>query len=105
MVTTLRTSTPKARKVHICRSCGQPAAQPGEVYHRATLLYDGHVYDWIECEPCRTINGSVWEWAGMPDEGIGMDDYAEWARDHRDDETWGDEARAYLDRLNDGIRG
>lgn len=99
MTTVLASKTHTARKVHLCRVCQQPAVRPGEQYRRTTLLCDGSVYDWVECAACAEINGSVYEWCGMPDSGVGMDDYTEWAHEHRDDETYGEEARAFIRRL------
>lgn len=95
----LRSKTVTARKVHLCTTCGQPAVQPGQEYQRTTYLYDCHFHSCVTCSDCSAIDGVVYEWCGMPDEGIGMDSFAEWAHEHRDDETWGEEARAFLGRL------
>lgn len=99
MTTLLRSRTTTARKVHLCTTCQQPAVQPGEQYERTTYIYDGHFYSALDCTGCRAISGVVYEWCGMPDEGIGMDSYTEWAHEHRADETWGEEARAFIRRL------
>lgn len=98
MFTVLKQQTPTARKAHRCGSCDTLAVRPGQTYRRTTILYDGRVYDWVDCPDCLAINGLVWEWSGMPEEGIGPDSYHEWAHEHRNDETWGPQARAYLDR-------
>lgn len=94
----LREKTVTARKAHRCATCNATAIQPGQTYHRATYVYDGRVYDWVQCVECDKLVGIVYDWSGA-DEGVGLDEYVEWAEDHRDDETHGDAARAYLARL------
>jgi hypothetical protein len=88
----------RARKQHLCRTCGAVAAEPGETYRRDTYLGDGAVYDWVTCLACSEITGAVCDWVGYPD-SIGADDYAAWAADHRHDEVWGEKARAFRSRL------
>lgn len=95
----LSDKTVTARKVHVCMTCQQPAVQPGEQYRRATYAYDGRAYDVVSCALCRDLLDTVYRWSGMPDEGVGMDDFTEWAHEHRDDGTWGEEARAFIARL------
>lgn len=87
-----------ARVTHDCMTCARVAAIKGETYTRTTLAYDGTVYDWIQCQPCRRIALSVAYWSTSAD-GIGQGDYADWADEHRDDPGFGPTARAYLARL------
>lgn len=73
----------KARKAHQCRTCAGYAAQPGDVYTRDTIVHDGYVYDWVQCELCISMTGDVADWAMYTDDGIGFEDYAEWVDEHR----------------------
>lgn len=81
MTALVKAKTVTARKVHACRCCGAAAIQPGETYTRETYVYDGQIYDWVMCAPCRVIAGDVYDWAGSPDEGVGNDQYVEWAEE------------------------
>lgn len=95
--TLLRESRPTARKDHSCEDCFGPIPK-GTTYRRATLVYDGHVYDWLECDPCEALAPTVWHWSYSPDEGVGPDEFLEWAEEHRDDPQHGEAARAFLAR-------
>jgi len=69
--------------------------RPGDIYDRQTSVFDGHLNDWLTCEPCWPIFGAVDAWrGGHGDEGLGPDDAEEWARDCPDDQL----AVAYLAR-------
>lgn len=96
MTNLIRTSTPVARKVHRCRCCGAPAVQPGDKYKRDTLVYDGRIYDWVSCVECSALFATVWDWSDGGEDGIGPEQYAEWALDYADDPEHGEKARAYL---------
>lgn len=95
MSITLRSARPTARKTHRCDMCAG-WIKPGETYDRQTNIYDGRVYDWLTCQPCWPVYGAVDTWLGGAyyDEGIGMDDAVEWARECTDDPL----AVAYLAR-------
>jgi hypothetical protein len=96
----LKSKTVTARKPHGCQTCDATAIQPGEQYQRDTYIYDGRVYDWVQCHGCAAISGLVWEWSTHPEEGIGRGDYEEWARDLKDADTLeGERARWYLARI------
>lgn len=96
--TLLREAKPIARKEHTCEDCFT-CIPKGTTYHRATLIYDGHVYDWVECLPCTALSWTVWQWgAEWRDEGVGPEDFEEWAEAHRDDAEHGEDARAFLVR-------
>lgn len=77
----LHSKTVTARKPHQCSTCQITAIQAGEKYTRDTLIYDGDIYDWVQCELCAGLFSRVWDAYGSPyrDEGIGPEDYAEWA--------------------------
>lgn len=95
----LREKTVTARKAHECMTCTATAIRPGETYVRTTYVYDGHLYDWVQCTECDQISGLVYNWSSDPDEGVGRDDFMEWAREHHDDPRHGEAARAYLARV------
>lgn len=62
-------------------------------------MYDGRIYDWVQCQSCRAISTLVFVWMEVRyDEGITRDDYEEWAREHRDHPFHGEAALAYLAR-------
>lgn len=95
----LKSKRVKARKSHQCETCNATAIEPGQEYQRGTYAYDGHVYDWVQCVACSAIGGLVYEWAGDPEEGVGRDDYIEWAREAQHEDTLtGERARWYLSR-------
>lgn len=87
-----------ARVRHQCQTCNRPAAEPGGQYTRETYVYDGRVYNWVQCQPCRGILVEVHAWSSS-DWGVGADEYAEWADEHATDDVLGDLARAHLARL------
>ncbi|KSU80770.1 hypothetical protein AS032_08280 [Rhodococcus qingshengii] len=79
-------------------TCNTVAIQSGVQYRRTTMVYDGRVYDWVQCQPCDAIRNSVWQWSNN-DDGIDADDYSEWADEFQDHPTLGEAARAHLARL------
>lgn len=87
--------TVTARKPHRCLCCGVVAIHPGQRYHRETYVYDGRVYDWVSCADCNEIQGDVYEWHGCPDEGVGADEFDEWAMENRGEDS---RAEKYLIR-------
>lgn len=99
----IRSKSVNARKAHGCETCNATAIQPGETYQRDTYVYDGRIYDWVQCSACSALGGIVYEWAECPDEGVGRDDYTEWAREVQNDHTLsGERARWYLARIGHG---
>jgi hypothetical protein len=84
MPTELRAATRTARKVHHCGMCGG-MIKVGERHHVYTNVYDGRVYDFRTCEPCRedSIVNEVHAWAYYPDEGVTVEDAEEWAHEAR----------------------
>jgi hypothetical protein len=75
----LSRKTVRARKQHTCMLCHQTAAEPGQEYERATLIYDGRIYDWVNCTACEALMPFVTDWAN--DDEIGEDTVDEWARE------------------------
>ena len=102
----IKTRDVTARKAHGCQTCNDTAIQPGERYTRDTYVYDGRMYDWVQCAACSALGGIVFKWAGHPDEGVGRDDYTEWAREVIDVGS-ADSARAreYLSRIGENGEG
>lgn len=94
----VKTRTPRARKPQWCNACQAHTIAPGQTYRRDTYTYDGRIYDWPLCLPCKAITGYVFDWCHRPEEGIGPEAYQDWASDHHDDPEVGEVARAYLKR-------
>ena len=79
MSTTLSAKFVKARKPRYCDACGALAISPGDEYFREAVARDGSVYVWITCNPCRAITQAVFAWVTNADEGVGIEEYREWA--------------------------
>lgn len=106
MPTLLSSKLVTARKPHPCYTCGSGAVKPGESYRRETYVYDSRIYSWISCTLCDELMSEVYTWCGRPDEGVGGEDYIEWARVSVSNPEWGDRARAFLTRrLGEGWAG
>ena len=103
MPTTLRESTPTARKTHRCSLC-LGTIQPGEKYQLFVNVYDGELYRWKECFPCKPVGKLLWSKDLCDSEGYNDDDAFEWARDCAEHPDWKwddgerDLALAYLAR-------
>lgn len=75
----------RAAKHHWCELCGA-AIHNGDYYtfQNNVAYYDGSVYTWHECLPCRQAAPWVAAYsqdAGWSDEGYTIEDAAEWAPD------------------------
>lgn len=100
MITEVRSGNRKARKLHRCGMCAA-RIEIGEEHHVSTNAYDGRIYDWRECLPCRRdgICSEVYAWTGgYYDEGVDYEQAHEWAHENRDDPKIGDAARRWLER-------
>lgn len=75
----LSRKTVRARKQHSCMLCHKVAVEPGQEYERATLIYDGRIYDWVNCAPCDALVRFVVDWA--VDDEISEDTVYDWARE------------------------
>lgn len=96
----LNVTHPTARKSHICETCGR-TIEPGERYrYQSALEVDFGFTTWKQCADCDALFSIVYDWAGQPfDEGIGEDQYVEWARDPATEQTdHADAAREFLAR-------
>lgn len=96
----LHDATPVARKVHACATCSAQAVQPGQRYSRSTLIFDGRIYDWVQCAECSAMSSWVFEWLYDTESGAGRDEYAEWAHEHAEYGTPEQQAaaRSFLER-------
>ena len=94
----LSEKTVTARKAHQCMTCHTTAIQPGDAYRRCSLVYDGSAYTWVQCAECDKCYHYVWDWAYISDEGVGADQYQEWAAESAIHAT-GDEQRLAKDFL------
>lgn len=77
----LRESSPTARKTHNCSLCAG-LISTGQTYSRDTLVYDGHIYDWLTCSAC-TEDGILqlaFDWS-YTYEGIDVETVREWAEE------------------------
>lgn len=99
MARLIKAKSLKARKFHYCRNCGTEIAAPGEFYRRETYVYDGSVYNWTTCDECEKIIHDVHMWCGWPEEGIGREEFYEWAIDQENDDMYGEYAKSYLARV------
>lgn len=93
----VRERTVRARKAHRCQWCHTLIAT-GAYYMRATVKGDDGLYDFVNCVKCEDIRDAVHGWCTDPDEGMSYSDFEEWAREHCNDPTMGEHARAYLAR-------
>lgn len=75
----LRRKMVTARKQHQCSLC-TGRIRPGEKYERATLIHDGHIYDFLTCQPCRD-DDIIWHADRMfgYDDGVDYEIAGEWA--------------------------
>ncbi|MCW2287019.1 hypothetical protein EDF60_1670 [Leucobacter luti] len=94
----------RARKAHQCRTCNQMAVMPGQEYTRSTYVFDGRIYDWVMCADCRACASFVFSWCSYDGDGIGEDQYDEWAYDtgweaDSDPATQSDEQKAAISYL------
>lgn len=97
MAVLLSSTRPTACKTHQCDAC-LTIIEEGTRYSRSAIAYDGRVSSWKSCTDCVPLNVEVWDWAYQPEDGVGPDEYGEWAEEHRDDPEHGEAARAYLAR-------
>ncbi|MEU5156786.1 hypothetical protein [Glycomyces sp. NPDC021274] len=95
----------KARKTHLCGVCGAPAAEPGQTYTRNTFVDAGTVFDDVQCEPCSSLICDIdatTGWCAYLDDGLPKELIIEWAEENANDATYGEAARAFLNRAGLG---
>ena len=77
----LKTTTPVARKEHICNWCGGKIAK-GEKYNRQTILFDGRIYDWVSHLDCLGLTGLLNMFDYDDGEGIDESTFQECVQDY-----------------------
>lgn len=96
MSTFIAEKTVTARKDHACMLCGQVAVVKGASYTYSTWVFDGRVYNWVDCTPCGVVIREAINDGYETDEGgVDVDTADEWARESR---ATSETARAYLIR-------
>lgn len=80
-MTELKTTTPFARKEHVCNWCGGKIFK-GEKYDRQTILFDGRIYDWVSHLDCLELTGLLNMFDYDYGEGINEDTFQECVRDY-----------------------
>ncbi|MCX7445850.1 hypothetical protein OS125_11470 [Corynebacterium sp. P7003] len=104
MISEISHTTPTARKPHRCFACWV-TIQPGETYDRSVLADYHTAWTIKSCLPCSEAMQFVqayWEW---PEEGVGEEEYHEWAWHASRADSWATEeertaATTYLNRRN-----
>lgn len=77
---TLRIIKRRARKEHICDTCGSKIYK-GEEYDNQTNKFDGGLYTWKQCYHCKPITTDMFEKGYYPD-GITDQDFQDYVSDH-----------------------
>ena len=70
----------KARKEHICDTCGSKIYK-GEEYEIQTNKYDGKLYTWKSCFHCKPLVRKMYEEGWFPD-GYTDTDFENFLADH-----------------------
>ena len=93
MLEILKETNPVAKKDHVCQFCGG-VIKEGERYNRATISYDGDVYDWKSHLHCLELTAALdmnqyCEDCGLTEEGFedALSDYI--CEHHSGDFKWG----------------
>lgn len=79
MTETIRERSPRSRGRVRCDDCGRRIPK-GEQYSQYTVVGDGMIWNWRECQPCETASWHVLRWMGYYSDGYyNADDFQEWA--------------------------
>lgn len=93
MLEILKENNPVAKKDHVCQFCGG-VIKEGERYNRATISYNGDVYDWKSHLHCLELTAALdmnqyCEDCGLTEEGF-KDAISDYIQDnHLGDFKWG----------------
>jgi hypothetical protein len=79
MVTTLKNSSPVARKQHICDFC-YGKIKPGTKYNRSTIVND-HIFEWKSHQHCDDISIELRMYKDTGPDGLGPDEFQDIIRE------------------------
>ena len=75
----IRERSPRSRGCVRCDDCGRRIPE-GEQYGQSTVVGDGMIWNWRECQPCQDAVPHVLRWLGHFSDGYyNADDFQEWA--------------------------
>lgn len=75
----IRERSPRSRGCVRCDDCGRRIPE-GEQYGQSTVVGDGMIWNWRECQPCQDAVPHVLRWLGNFSDGYyNADDFQEWA--------------------------
>lgn len=75
----IRERSPRSRGCVRCDDCRRIIPE-GERYSRSTVVADGMIWNWCECQPCQRAVPHVLRWLGCYSDGYyNADDFQEWA--------------------------
>lgn len=81
MTEVIHERSPRSRGHVRCDDCGR-RIPGGEQYSRETIVADGMIWNWRECQPCQRAVPHVLRWLGHFSDGYyNDDDFSEWARE------------------------
>ena len=79
MTEVIHERSPRSRGRVRCDDCGRRIPE-GEQYSQSTVVGDGMIWNWRECQPCETASWHVLRWMGYYSDGYyNADDFQEWA--------------------------
>nr|DAY26469.1 MAG TPA: hypothetical protein [Caudoviricetes sp.] len=78
MTEVIHERSPRSRGRVRCNDCGRRIPN-GEQYRQSTVVGDGMIWNWRECQPCQRAVPHVLRWLGHFSDGYNDDDFAEWA--------------------------
>lgn len=79
IVDVIHERSPRSRGRVRCDDCGRRIPQ-GERYRRSTVVDDGAIWEWRECQPCQAVVSHVMRWKGpYSDDSYCGSDFQDWA--------------------------
>lgn len=77
----IRERSPRSRGCVRCDDCGRRIPE-GEQYGQSTVVGDGMIWNWRECQPCQDAVPHVLRWLGNFSDGYyNADDFHDWAHE------------------------
>ena len=81
MTETIRERSPRSRGRVRCDDCRRRIPK-GKRYFQSTVVADGMIWNWRECQPCQAAVPHVLRWLGYFSDGYYNDgDFSEWANE------------------------